>query len=560
MKGSKQDEYVPLGPSVLNQVTFYKWICIALGIISVFLIFTFVLIAKHGAPRPNDVIAHVDALTPLPLRFAAPFVTTRTFQRDRGTCWDFATVNLLETTYRRDGVARGFLKPEQFVAMSQQAYGISMIEACQHHPEVCDVAGDAVLMNVTDGGEIQWIYYLTELYNKVLPVSVCPYTEPGHDTECPGMEHALAKNPLKFDIKGMETAYSIMDTKKLMLQHKISLGWSSGVHAVTYAYACLGAWADHPKCNATNRVRCPEDKNYGTEWCAEFVEACYNMDGEFIMHGAMLAEGGHAMNVVGYNDEYITREGLVGGFIIKNSWEDRVYKEPRGPRGSHSIAYLLGEISDWDERMKCPNPNNPTNWLSCVALADGPTQSQGSKPSAKLQYAANDIQKTCLSDTWMSHIVNNSRQPTEFVCIDSAFCSTVPDTRYFLIEAKRDTMGDHMKAVMLEYPSMKNVETPMLSPPVLSLIFQPIASQQKLLSDDDDICGFYFFPYQVLQKQTGLYKMFFTTYLDIVWDSQSYVSQAANHPDLDYSLIKDSTVTQRSISFNGPMPWANQRF
>ena len=30
-------------------------------------------------------------------------------------------------------------------------------------------------------------------------------------------------------------------------------------------------------------------------------------------------EGGHAVNVVGYNDLFLTEAGLTGGWIIKNS-------------------------------------------------------------------------------------------------------------------------------------------------------------------------------------------------------------------------------------------------
>ena len=34
-------------------------------------------------------------------------------------------------------------------------------------------------------------------------------------------------------------------------------------------------------------------------------------------------------------------------------------------RGSHSIGFLMGEYSDNDERVLCPNVNNPRNWETC---------------------------------------------------------------------------------------------------------------------------------------------------------------------------------------------------
>lgn len=53
--------------------------------------------------------------------------------------------------------------------------------------------------------------------------------------------------------------------------------------------------------------------------------------------------------LVGYNDAFQTREGFTGGLIVKNSWSD-------GPtQGSHSLAYWMQEVSDWEERTVCPN-------------------------------------------------------------------------------------------------------------------------------------------------------------------------------------------------------------
>lgn len=53
--------------------------------------------------------------------------------------------------------------------------------------------------------------------------------------------------------------------------------------------------------------------------------------------------------LVGYNDAFLTREGFTGGLIVKNSWADGPYQ------GSHSLAYWMQEVSDWEERSVCPN-------------------------------------------------------------------------------------------------------------------------------------------------------------------------------------------------------------
>lgn len=52
---------------------------------------------------------------------------------------------------------------------------------------------------------------------------------------------------------------------------------------------------------------------------------------------------------MGYNDAFLTREGFTGGLIVKNSWADGA------TQGSHSLAYWMQEVSDWEERSVCPN-------------------------------------------------------------------------------------------------------------------------------------------------------------------------------------------------------------
>jgi hypothetical protein len=64
------------------------------------------------------------------------------------------------------------------------------------------------------------------------------------------------------------------------------------------------------------------------------------------------------MLLVGYNDNYVTESGDVGGFILKNNWAG----------GSHSVDYWMQEISRWDESRICPNSINPRNWYDCKSI------------------------------------------------------------------------------------------------------------------------------------------------------------------------------------------------
>jgi len=507
----------------------------------------------------------------LPYKYSAPFLTPRYYQEDRGTCWDFATIGVLEQSYRMNGVRKGFMKPEEYVRFNEQAYGLSVIDACRNHPDVCDVVGDFVYHNSTEGGEVWWLYNLKSLYNKLLPSSVCPYTDPEHEHDCPNMPAALASNPIKFNIKEMYTAYNAIETKALLLRTNHSLAWSSEMHNTVYYFPCAEEyWSTRDECKEDARVRCPTDRNYNSEYCARVLSSMFDMDGEFYMHGQTLGEGGHAMNVVGYNDQFTTKQGQQGGFIIRNSWHDQLYGDNpngRGARGSHSVAYFMQEISAWDERAICPGPLNPDNWISCVEQEAGPhmrLRRNTRKPAKRNADGDYDITDTCLSESFMQNLLDVSLQPTEFQCTDENMCSKSKDVRYFLISLERNTEQDLAKVCMLQYNTTDKKQaticTPFHIPGQIAYWFTPIDSQLKKLKDDEDLCGYWFWPYEMLSKQVGLYVNFYSTYFDIDWEDSSYLANKKKFPSYDYSYLEKSTLTQKKMDFYGPSPFPKGRY
>ena len=54
-------------------------------------------------------------------KLALEHVTPRVDQMQRGTCWDFATMGMLEHSYRANGVANGWLKDDEYLRLSEQA-------------------------------------------------------------------------------------------------------------------------------------------------------------------------------------------------------------------------------------------------------------------------------------------------------------------------------------------------------------------------------------------------------------------------------------------------------
>ncbi|RHY39694.1 hypothetical protein DYB34_013995 [Aphanomyces astaci] len=279
----------------------------------------------------------------LPIKFAVDYVTPYKDQARRGTCWDFGTIGALEQSYRKHGVAKGWLDSNEYVSFSEQAYGIEVMELCT----------GPVWRNSTEGGEVPLLYYLHKgLKDSVFPTRVCPYTSsPGHDWDCPELDDAFVRksNPLSFTVNDMGTFYDQASIKHKLVQSGLAMPVSTTLVSVQHMYPCVGKLlANDPRCVAATCQLCPPELPMAT--CCVPADSTHgqNMDGEFLAHSGMQVEDGHTMLVVAYNDLFRTREGATGGFVVKNSWQD-------GFQGSHSMAYWMQDVSEWDDRIMCPN-------------------------------------------------------------------------------------------------------------------------------------------------------------------------------------------------------------
>lgn len=96
--------------------------------------------------------------------------------------------------------------------------------------------------------------------------------------------------------------------------------------------------------------RCVSWSNFSsvsTVKCQYFTTSVFGSSGPRpCSHGKTdWTEGGHAMLLVGYNDNFVTTDGSVGGFILKNNWASGRYTVGDNPRGSHSVEYFMQEHS-----------------------------------------------------------------------------------------------------------------------------------------------------------------------------------------------------------------------
>jgi hypothetical protein len=298
------------------------------------------LLKEHFPPAAPTVAL-------LPHKFAVDHVTPRKTQDLRGTCWDFATIAVLEQTYRAQGIANGWLSPESYVSFSEQAYGADVLRLCTG-PDKSRCYREAT-ENTTEGGEVDE-FVLLQNDISVFPDAICPYVyNIGKDSECSGMTaHARRLNPLKARVNRLTEVFDVRDIKAALVRDNRAMALSTDLAVLTHYLPCLGdvLTREKQRCDPTSNqcTLCPPDLFSTTPCCIPLYGGeDYNMDGEFIAHFGMELEGGHAMTIVGYNDEFRTQDGYTGGYILKNSWWDGVDPAlgPAHARGSHSIRYWM---------------------------------------------------------------------------------------------------------------------------------------------------------------------------------------------------------------------------
>ncbi|KAL7720290.1 Peptidase C1A papain C-terminal domain-containing protein [Entamoeba marina] len=533
-----------------------------------------------------SVTANPDSI---PSSFMTPHQLPRYCQYDRGTCWAFATMGLLEQSYRANGIKKGFLNENEFVTFSAQAYAIDVMEQCYEHPEACP--GKVGPLNSTEGGFVEWLYAFPTLYDKILPETACPYSEQNDGQwECEDKSSKQEKNPIKFDVTSIVVKRSISEVKNLLTKYNAPVGFDSsliiGQHVIpTQGHESLRTFI-------TTHGPCPTAAN---EECMFLPQHEMDPNGEFFIQDSLAeSEGGHAMNIAGYNDDFVNKDGTKGAFVVRNSWLDPVFDSinnkwkfpdekmrkrfapnddpslhevgdtPRNYyRGSHSADYILGKISEWDERTICPNANNIMNWDSCVNLATGPTK-YGVKSNV-------DTTSACFNETFMLNYVKNYRRPMEFRCLNQfsdAVCNEedVDGSKFFLVSKSQSIINKNLVNICMLRVNASDInqqsEFCMNDIPMdyVEFFFMPIQEHLNILVNDGDHCGYNIWPYSYIDKSLKYRGFFDVLHFDITWDDRSYIKNKDNNKNFDYQYVDDSTNTQTPVPFfYGPEPY-QERF
>jgi len=489
----------------------------------------------------------------LPHKYAVELVTPVQLQLLRGACWLFAMASVLEQQYRQQGVARGYLERDQYLRLSEQHLGSRLTAECKDNP-ICMTGDDdnAVTGHSTEGGEVEWMYYLQETLGSsaAVPWSTCPWVPtPTDDADCAGVssDAARALTPLDFRIRRMRTYYDERDIKEALLRGGRLLSLSLALFGQTYELPCTEATRAFLGCDPAGDgcVPCPLEPSFtGVSCCIAQSRFGTSMRGEFTWGRPdvpIVKAGGHAVGIVGYTDSFPTVHAGVGGFVIKNSWWDGVppdgmtCKDPTAPcaagRGSHSIAYFLQRHSEIAERAICPNVHSPDSWYPCASLDQ--CSASGTRRSATAVRKVLTLQ--CLERSPYVH----------------GLCTR--GDRYYL-QRLTASGGGLSVGCFIAAADGAQLCTPPLWAEDLALLFGPI--EEELVPNDPDQCGFYLLPYAVFRKVVASFGGTWATDLLVEWSDSSYAAAPAHKrsTDKNYSMLSVDTLTQKSSSFDGPFP------
>ena len=395
-----------------------------------------------------------------------------------------------------------------------------------------------------DGGDEKVFAILSQISDfgsfGALPEAVCPYQPVASvkaDWKCDGLSEARKKNPMRFHVRGYKTHYARDDIKRTLRETGRPLALGLGeVKSLYYTPCDARAGCDVATAQC---VPCPLERVFqGVSCCVALDRPMVNMKGEWFHQPGepLITSGGHAINIVGYNDHYRTARGFEGGYIVRNTWEDGMgSSHGMRARGSHSAAYFLQTVGELDEAKACPNPHAARSWIACPDAANclSPMTAMSAESTSKV------LHLQCI-DMGLPNgaLPKGACEPGGgyFLQNLTEFGSQGLYTACFLRVRRTDRGGT--ESISRCYPPMPLDDLP--------LVFGPTEDEiARVGLNDPAVCGFNFIPFATYETLAERFGDVTATSFDIEWDEQSYASRAK--PGLDYSLIEASTLPLKTV-------------
>ena len=487
--------------------------------------------------------------TPIPSIFIVndSYLLPPANQLNRGTCWIFAPTYILESQYRHQGIMNGYLRSDEYLKLSEEAIGQGMVKFCRENPQTKPCFGSGREEGKVSSGSVEqyldFIRFFKNFKQHILPDTSCHYQDVEDEStiRCPNSTIDAPNNPLDFEITSTEFRFGIDPVKHMLFEAQKPITFSITNPVNRYWFPCTEPIVADSQVCLQKLYPCPNDEE---NFCGpvEYHLSKPHFSEHLFRRGNDMTPGvPHAIVTVGYNDEFVEpvsvnitqRPPSKGGFILRNSW---------GSHG-HSLEYLSGEITRYQENSLCPNSDDPLGWIpatfECMQKENNPSS------------CSTDLRKVM-----RDHPIVGAQ---ELRCVNATHCD--PTKRYVLM---RDPTSDapFVRITKTGLPLGSVIEFSEATEPrireITSLPFPYFYYAFELVKDkvenDPTHCGYYFFHYDTVVETSKRQDPYRATWravrIDVEWTKESYAASYTKKKN--YTRVLESTYHFSTVKTNNP--------
>ena len=487
-----------------------------------------------GKPLPSKFLLDKRLLTPV------------LNQGDRGTCWIFQIIGVLEAQYKMKGLAKGYMKDDEHLRLSHQALGKLMVDKCMNDPKNPICEGSPRLFNTTTSGIFDefhsFIKTWPDMLKSIVPESCCKYQlDPKRELECPDLYKCIKNNPLEFKFISLFMTTNIRDAKQRLLETQTPLALSVTMPIQRYFFPCDNALVKDSDACKDKSYKCRGSEGYCAPHDFKLDKARMN---DFIhqRNGRIAAGTGHALLFVGYNDNFVAKRTAnytyspttIGGFIVKNSWEF----------SGHTVEYLYGDITEEQDAKLCPNRDDVFRWVPATY-------------ECMMKYR--DVTK-CSTNAVLVRGNDTIKHADILNCVNETHCDK--NAKYVLLTDDEETLSPSfvwssegtpvarvMKLDSYGNPTIVNIE----SLPLQHLYYA--FQLPKRYNNTPERCGYIIFTYDTIKDLSKASFGFGRTEFNVEgyqveWSDSSYLGNKKRGKN--YQYLKDSMINFKTLEVDTP--------